>query len=148
MPPKYTAGQKVDLRILRETPLGYVAEINGEDEGLLYFNEVFERLDKHQEVPGYIARIRPDNSIDLILQPLGHQGMEELGERVLVALQENEGFLPLNDKAQAEDIYDTFGVSKKKYKMAIGGLYKKRLIRITPEGIHLEKSATEVPKKT
>ena len=40
----YTVGQHVELEVLRETPLGFVALINGKDEGLLYHNEIFENL--------------------------------------------------------------------------------------------------------
>lgn len=133
----YTPGEKVNLIILRETNLGFVAEINGIDEGLLYHNEVFELLEPGQSLPGYIKEVRKDGSIDLLLQPFGHLGAEEIGERVLDILKEHGGFLPMNDKAPAEKVYELFGVSKKKYKIAIGGLYKKRLIKITDEGIEL-----------
>ena len=139
MEQKYKPGQKVDLIILRETDLGYVAQINQEDEGLLYHNEVFQKLDPQQPIPGYIKAIREDNSIDLLLQPFGNQGADELGVRIVIALEANNGFLPINDKASAEIVYDYFGVSKKKYKMAIGNLYKKRIILITDDGLKLVK---------
>ena len=139
MEQKYKPGQKVDLIILRETDLGYVAQINQEDEGLLYHNEVFQKLDPQQPIPGYIKAIREDNSIDLLLQPFGNQGADELGVRIVMALEANNGFLPINDKASAEIVYDYFGVSKKKYKMAIGNLYKKRIILITDDGLKLVK---------
>lgn len=134
---KYTSGQKVDLVILRQTDLGFVAQINGEDEGLLYHNEIFERLDPGQELPGYIKKVRDDGSIDLLLQPFGNLGSEELGEKILDALHAMKGQLPVNAESPAEMIYDFFGVSKKKFKMALGGLYKKRLIKITDNGIEL-----------
>ncbi len=134
---KYTPGQKVELKILRETPLGFVALINGEDEGLLYHNEIFEALEPGDELPGYFKTVRSNGAIDLLLQPLGHHGAEELGQRVLDALKKNKGFLPLTSKTHAEEIYHLFGVSKKKFKMAIGGLYKKQLIKIADDGIFL-----------
>jgi predicted RNA-binding protein (virulence factor B family) len=43
----------------------------------------------------------------------------------------------LNDKSAAEDIYETFGVSKKTFKKAVGDLYKKRLIILVEDGIRL-----------
>lgn len=137
MPEKYEPGQKVDLIILRETDLGYVAKINESDEGLLYHNEIFEHLQSGQTVPGYVKKIRPDGGIDLLLQAFGNLGSEELGEFILKLLAEHKGFLPVNDKSAAEKVYEFFGVSKKKYKIALGGLYKKRLIKITAEGIEL-----------
>lgn len=134
---KYKPGQKVDLVILRKTDLGYVAEINREDEGLLYHNEVFQGLEPRQSIAGYIKAVREDGGIDLLLQPFGNQGADELGLRIIVALEDNNGFLPINDKTSAEVIYDYFGVSKKKYKIAIGNLYKKRIILITEQGLKL-----------
>ena len=49
----------------------------------------------------------------------------------------NQGFVSMNDKTDAELIYKTFGVSKKTFKKAVGDLYKKRLIKIEPNGLRL-----------
>jgi uncharacterized protein len=136
----FVPGQKVDLKILRKTDLGFVALINGKDEGLLYHSEIFEILEPDQELPGYINRVRADGSIDLLLQAFGNFGTEEIGERILKALADADGFLPVNDKTSAEKIYDLFGVSKKKYKIALGGLYKSRLISIHEDGIRFTKA--------
>ena len=38
--------------------------------------------------------------------------------------------MKLTDKTTPEEIYATFGFSKKNFKIAIGGLYKKHLILI------------------
>lgn len=135
----YTPGQKVDLEILRQTPLGFVALINGEHEGLLYHSELFEQLKVGLKTPGYINRLRPDGSIDLLLHAFGNLGAEELGERILQVLLIHDGFLPVNDKSPAEQIYELFGASKKKYKIALGGLYKSRKITISPDGIRINK---------
>ncbi len=139
MNPNYKIGEKVALEILRETDLGFVAQINGADEGLLYFSEIFELLEPGQEVWGYIKKIRPDGAIDLNLQPLQNSGAEELGDIILAALHENDGYIPVNAKSQADAIHDFFGVSRNKFKMALGGLYKKRLVTFTDEGTHLVK---------
>ncbi len=133
----YKPGQKVELKIHRETPLGFVAIINGVDKGLLYRNEIFERLHIGQELPGYINRLREKGEIDLLLHPLGNFGSAELGEQILEQIERHGGFLGVNSSTPAENIYNLFGVSKKKFKMALGGLYKKRLITITDEGVEL-----------
>lgn len=134
---KYQPGQQVELEILRETDLGFVARVNQEDEGLLYHNEIFERLEKGQRLPGYVARIREDGRIDLLLQPFGNFGADELGKKILQALEDNWGHLDITDKTDPERIYDLFGVSKKKFKIALGGLYKKKLITVGDDGIRL-----------
>jgi predicted RNA-binding protein (virulence factor B family) len=43
----------------------------------------------------------------------------------------------LTDKSPADEIYETFGISKKNFKMAIGSLYKSRAIEISEHGIRL-----------
>lgn len=144
MPTQYIPGQKVDLQILRETDLGFVAKINQTDEGLLYHDEVFEQLRPGQTLPGYIKKVREDGAIDLLLQPFGNFGAVEHGERILSVLKEHQGFLAINDKTDPEKIYDLFGLSKKKFKIALGGLYKQRLLTVEKDGIRL---VTEIKSK-
>ena len=139
----YQEGQEVSLMIGHKTDLGFKAIVNGRHWGVIYANEVFERLEIGQKLKGYIKKLREDGKIDLSLQKLGHKAAEDIGERIMTTLKEEGGFLPLNDKAAAEIIYDTFGVSKKKYKMALGGLYKKRLITVDEDGIRLVKESSE-----
>ncbi len=135
----YTVGQHVELEVLRETPLGFVALINGKDEGLLYHNEIFENLKPGDKIPGYIKTLREDGGIDLILQALGSHSSDQIGVRILEVLEDSKGRLEINSKTSAEEIYRLFGVSKKKYKMALGGLYKRRLVNISDEAIELTK---------
>ena len=52
-------------------------------------------------------------------------------------LEMNKGFIPLTDKSSPEDIKARLEMSKKSFKKAIGMLYKKRLISIEEDGIHL-----------
>ena len=68
---------------------------------------------------------------------LWHRPGFRLLARIIALLKEKRGFLAINDKTPPETVYDLFGVSKKKFKAALGGLYKKRLIRIDEDGIRL-----------
>lgn len=137
-PAAYEADQKVDLLIYAETEMGFKALVNNEHYGMLYHNEVFQPLKIGQKIPGYIRLVRSeDGKIDLALQKTGHQGAEDVGPKILDLLNSSGGFLPITDKTSPEKIYDLFGVSKKKFKIALGGLYKKRLITIAEDGLHL-----------
>ncbi len=146
MPEKYEPGQKVNIVVLRETDLGFVAKVNDLEEGLLYHNELFEQLEPGDSRFAYVKKVRPDGRIDLLLQAFGNLGAEELGQEILEAIKFHKGFLALNEKSPAEKIYELFGVSKKKFKIAIGGLYKKRLIKITEAGMELvtNQSGTQI----
>ena len=135
--PDYSVGQEVDLVIESETDLGYKAIINNSHWGILYENEVFEQLAKGLKIKGYIKKIRPDNKIDLSLHPLGYEKVDPLTQMILDELKKEGGFIAVSDKSDAEEVYRVFGISKKSFKQAVGALYKRRLITISPEGIRL-----------
>jgi predicted RNA-binding protein (virulence factor B family) len=132
-------GQKVDLFIISESPLGYKCIVDGEKIGMLYKNEVFQQLRSGEQTIGYISKMREDKKIDLLLRAPGHHATQDIGEKILEELKKAGGFLAINDKTSPEKIYEIFGASKKKYKMALGGLYKSRLITVSDEGITLTK---------
>lgn len=130
-------GQRVELLICSQTELGYKAIINNSRWGVLYKNEIFQPLRKGQQLPGFIKKIRDDGKIDLCLQKPGHEKVADLSDRIIDALKAAGGSISITDRSPAELIYRTFSVSKKTYKKAIGGLYKKRLIEIGSDGIRL-----------
>ena len=136
-PEGYTQGQAVTLYINEKTDIGYSAIIDHKDWGVLFYSDVVKPLKIGQKTSGFIKRIRDDGKIDLSLQAPGFAKIDTLADKILSLLQKNGGFLALSDKSPPEDIYDQLSVSKKSYKTAIGTLYKKKLIRIEPEGIHL-----------
>lgn len=127
---------EVDLIIRAETKLGYNAIINHKFQGLIFDSDIYQDLRVGEEMKGYIKNIRPDNKIDISLQPLGYQKSFDVNsDRIMEILEENGGFMPYNDKSDPDDIADEFGMSKKAFKKAIGGLYKSKLIQIEERGI-------------
>ncbi|WP_321995749.1 S1-like domain-containing RNA-binding protein [Draconibacterium orientale] len=139
-PPEYTKGQEVSLIILEENDLGYKAIINQEHTGMLYKNQVFRQLEIGSQTKGYIAKIRNDEKIDLMLEEPGYEKVDSISEKILTALEANGGFMAVSDKSSPEMIKAMFGISKKNFKKAIGGLYKKRLITFVSDGIKMLKS--------
>jgi predicted RNA-binding protein (virulence factor B family) len=134
----FKEGQAVDLIIADETELGFKAVVNNQYWGVLYKNEIFQPLQKGQKLKGYIKKIRPDNKLDLALsQDKYGQKVDDTSAKVLSILEQHGGYIALTDKSPPETIYDTFGVSKKVYKQAIGGLYRQRKILIEDKGIRL-----------
>ena len=138
-PGQYTNGQQVELTIKNTTDLGYKVIVDDKFWGVLYYNEVFQELEQDQRVLGFIKLVRPDGKLDLSLYKTGNADAKEIGDVILEELEKSKGFLPIDSKTPAEDIYSLFGVSKKKFKIAIGGLYKQRLIEIKDDGIYLIK---------
>lgn len=129
--------QEVEILVAAKTDLGYKAIISNNTWGMLYFNEVFKDLSVGTKSTAFIKKIRPDGKIDLSLQRIGHQAADDIAPLILKKLKDSKGFLEINDKTSAELIYSMFGVSKKKYKMALGSLYKQRLITVSDDGIRL-----------
>jgi predicted RNA-binding protein (virulence factor B family) len=60
-----------------------------------------------------------------------------LENRILRHLNQRGGKSQITDKSAPEIIYREFKVSKKKYKNALGALYKKRQILIAADTISL-----------
>jgi uncharacterized protein len=139
IPPEYEVGQQVELLIWQATEMGYKAIINHFHYGMLYSNEVFQKLDVGQNLKGYIKKIREDNKIDLSLYPPGYARVGENTDKIIEYLEQQGGYVPLSDKTSPEVIYNLFGISKKTFKSAIGGLYKQGKIILEKDGIRLVK---------
>lgn len=136
-PAHYREGEQVELLIAERTDLGFKAIINGQHWGLLHKNELFRFVRSGMLETGYIKQVRADGKLSLSLQPVGAQAGDQLGARIVQALREAGGQLPLSDKSAPELIDRQFGVSKGSFKKAIGGLYKQGLIAIEPTHIRL-----------
>ncbi len=137
IPVDYEEGEEVDLIIMHPTDLGYNAIIDNSHIGVLYKNEVFKPLHPGDRLKGFIKKVREDEKIDLCLQAPGFEKIEGLAGDILAELKKCGGYLPLTDKSAPEEIYKRFHISKKNFKMAIGTLYKKRLIKLEDKGIRL-----------
>jgi uncharacterized protein len=139
IPPEYEAGQEVDLLIWQATDIGYKAIINHFHQGMLYSNEVFQKLNVGQSIKGYIKKIRDDHKIDLSLYPTGYSKVEGHDKVIMDYISSQGGFATITDKTPPEIIYNLFGISKKTYKNVVGGLYKRGLIVIEKDGLRLIK---------
>ena len=133
--------QEVSLLICEKTDMGYKAVINGSHLGVLYSNEIFQKIATGDQVKGFIKKVRDDGKIDLCLERPGPAKVVDLSREIFNLLTREGGLLTVTDKSPAEEIHALFGVSKKTYKKALGSLYKKRLITIEKDGIKLSKKA-------
>ena len=138
--PDYAPGEEVDILIWLKTDLGFKAIIDNKYSGLLYENEIFRALETGMQMKAFVKQVREDGKVDLILQKPGFEKVDDFSKTLLEYIREYGGRINLNDKSPAEDIYDTFGVSKKTFKKGVGDLYKKRLISLHENGITLAES--------
>ncbi|MDL2247595.1 GntR family transcriptional regulator [Bacteroides sp. OttesenSCG-928-J23] len=135
--PEYTIGDEVSILIWQKTDLGFKAIIDNRFAGLLYDSEVFRNLHTGIRTTAYIKQVRPDGKIDLVLQRPGVETITEFSDELLLYITRNGGHVPFTDKSDPALIYNTFGVSKKVFKKAVGDLYRKRLIEISDQGLKL-----------
>ena len=128
---------EVDLIVLRRTDIGYLMIINNQHTGVLHLNEVYRTIGTGDKFKGYIKKIYPDNRVDVVAGKRGYQRVEGEAGKILRLLEENDGYLPYNDKSDPENIYVFFGMSKKTFKMTTGNLFKERKITFEKMGIRL-----------
>ncbi|MBQ9285769.1 MAG: GntR family transcriptional regulator [Bacteroidaceae bacterium] len=137
--PPYHGGDEVEVLVWQKTDLGFKVIVDNRFAGLLFDDEIFRELHSGDRLRAYVKQVRPDGKIDLSLQKKGQKAVADFSETLLEHLRTNNGFSALGDKSPAEEIYAIFGVSKKVFKKAVGDLYRRRLIAIEDDGLHLSK---------
>lgn len=131
-------GDKVDLLITERTDLGWKAIVDDAYWGLLRLPEEATGPARGQRIPAFINQVRMDGLVDLSLEPPGYQRVGGAAEIILQMLAETpDGFLPLHDKSDPQEIRDRLGISKKVFKQAIGGLFKHGELTIEKDGLRL-----------
>ncbi len=135
--PTYQHGDEVELLVWQKTDLGFKVIVDNRYQGLLYKDQIFQHIHTGDRLKGYIDKVRDDDRIDVTLQPTGQQQVTDFAGILYQYLKDHDGECDLGDKSEADDIYERFHVSKKVFKRAIGDLYKRRLIDISPRHIKL-----------
>ena len=136
-PPTYTEGQPVQVLVTAQSPRGYHAIIEPAHRGILYHTTRAAPLAIGQRIHARVGKVRTDGIIELISAAAGHQPVAPLTDKILLALQANQGRLAFDDATSPEVIREQFGVSKNAFKLALGALYKQRRIRFLHPGIEL-----------
>ncbi|MFB9884958.1 CvfB family protein [Balneatrix alpica] len=140
-PTDLAIGQAVELLILRRTDLGYPVIIDNRYEGLLHHQDLFREVRPGMRLSGFIKQCLADGKVDVMLDKPGYARVDPLAQKILDYLEAHDGFCPLGDKSDPNAISDTFGVSKKAYKMALGALMKAGRIRQDEQGVHLKSTS-------
>jgi hypothetical protein len=135
--PEYQNDECVDILVWKRTDLGFKVIVDNQYSGLIYKSDIFQPISVGMSLKAYIKQVREDGKIDLTLQKSGMEKVANFSQDLYQYVKMNQGFVSMNDKTDAELIYKAFGVSKKTFKKAVGDLYKKRLIKIEPNGLRL-----------
>ncbi|MDY8135671.1 S1 RNA-binding domain-containing protein [Aquimarina sp. 2201CG5-10] len=132
-----SAYDEVELIASHPSPYGWNMIVNQKHLGLVYSDEIFQKITVGDQLKGFVKKVRPDGKMDITLQRHGYRSIEPNAQQILDELQASGGFIDLNDKSDPEDIKSVFQLSKKSFKKAIGSLYKARKIIIEKDGIRL-----------
>ncbi len=128
-------GQEVEVIIGNTNENGIQCIVNNQFLGLIYENEIFEDLLKGSVKTGYVKKVREDRKIDINLRKTGIDYLEEGAQKIMDALERNNGSLPIHDKSDPEEIQMILQMSKKNFKRSLGILYKKKLVNLEKESI-------------
>jgi hypothetical protein len=136
--PEYQVGDKCEIFVAQETELGFRVIVDGKYWGMIYKSEMFRPVHSGEYTYAYVKKIREDDQrIDMMLEKSSVKLVDATEQTIYERLRECGGFLPLSDKSSPQQIEREFGISKKVFKKAIGGLYKARVIIISNDGIRL-----------
>ena len=136
-PSELQANQPVDVLTWEFSNLGLKVIVNHKYNGLIFQSDLHQRVRIGETLKGFVKNVRPDGKLDIVLQQPGYDKVEQLSQKLLNLLHENDGFLDLTDKSDPEEIQYVTGWSKKVFKQVVGNLYKQRLIQLHDNGIAL-----------
>lgn len=137
--PIFKEGDEVEALLYQQTDLGIKAIVSGSHDGLIYKDDIMNHLKIGQKITAYVKTIRSDYKIDLSLRPIEKSSEDSLPQDILKKLEDAGGTLNITAKTQADIINSMFHTSRKKFKIALGSLYKKRLITVDEDKISLVK---------
>ncbi len=135
----YKVGDKVKGTIYSmQRGLGALVAVEGKYHGLIQEKDFFGK-NIGEIIEARVVKVRDDGKLNLNLFDSIHKKMDDDAEKIYRMLIKEGGFLPFNDKSKPEEIKTRFNMSKNAFKVAVGRLYKRKLISITDRGIKLVK---------
>lgn len=118
--------------------IGAFVAVDDKYDGLIPKEELIGAYEVGEIIEVRVTGVKPDGKLDLSFRNRSYIQRDEDSETILSNLKINSGFLPLNDKSDADDIRKQLGMSKSAFKKAVGKLYKEKTIIIKDNGIELK----------
>lgn len=118
--------------------IGALVAVDNKYKGLIPKSECYSQMKIGEEVECRVARVREDGKLDLSTREVAYKQIDNDAATILQKIERYDGFLPLNDKSNPEDIKDRLKISKAAFKRAVGKLLKEGKIEQTEKGIRLK----------
>lgn len=115
--------------------LGAFVAVDNRYYGLIPKKELYGKFHEGDTVEARVVKVRDDGKLDLSPREKAYMQMDTDAELVMKVIDEFDGVLPFNDKANPETIKREFDMSKNAFKRAVGRLLKEGRIRITEKTI-------------
>ena len=84
-----------------------MVQIEENEQGLLFKNDVYQPLERGDELMGYIKNIREDGKIDVSLRPQGFRNVIDPDCDTILTLLKEKKTLYLSDQSSPESIRST-----------------------------------------
>ena len=130
-------GDKVTITPVREEKLGYRCLINKNFIGMIYYNQIFQKITLGEPLNGVVTKLRDDGLVDTALQAQGFQNLVDSKDKILAYLKESGGHSHLHDKSSPQEIREILGMSKQTFKIPSVCFTAREKIIITKTGIRL-----------
>lgn len=111
--------------------------IDGKYQAIILGNEHYSDIFPGDMMDVRVRKIYEDGVVGVTPRKKRLDARQSIEEKILDYLNENDGFMPFNDKTAPEIIRENFKTSKNYFKMALGGLMKKGKIKQDEEGTRL-----------
>ena len=108
--------------------------IDGKYQAIILGNEHYRSIFPGDKLKVRVKKIYEDGVVGVTPRKKRLDAREEIKERIMLALAENDGMIPYNDKTSPEIIKENFFTSKNYFKMALGALMKEGKIYQDEEG--------------
>ena len=111
--------------------LGVFVAVDNRYSAIIPRNELFgEDIKLGQPISLRVTKVRDDGQLNLCIRQKAYLQMEPDMEKIIKLIEENGGVLPFGEKSDPETIKRYTGMSKNKFKRAVGHLYKEREVKI------------------
>ena len=131
-------GDEVDLLVAEQIEIGNRVIINGKNIGVIFRQEMLRPLKEGDKLKGYVRKIE-DGEITVSMSKEGQALIDDARKNLLEFLENNNGYIRLNDDSDPEEIKLRLRMSKGTFKKVVGMLYKERKVLITKFGIKLNR---------
>ncbi len=116
---------------------GVFVAVDNKYKGLIPNNEYFSSLKIGDLVTARVIRVTEDGKLDLSTRELSFKQIDTDAEILIKAMENNQGYLELDEKSDPQEIEHKFQMSKAAFKRAIGRLLKIKKIIQTESGYKL-----------